>query len=279
MIHLKFLTTCFFVFVITSLSAQNKKEFVYPNGAKSAISLTYDDGLPSHIHTVIPMLKKYKFKATFYPTLSSPSLYAEMDKWKNLVKEGHELGNHTVYHPCQKSIAGMDWVKDYHNLDKYTIEQISEEIQLANTMLLAIDGKKTRTFAYPCAHFFAGGKNYTKVVSSQFLSARGSSEEQKDLLKLSEIDLHNVPSWAPNNHKADELISYIQSIIDQKTFSTLTFHGIGAEHLIISRDAHEKMLQFLDANRDKIWVAPFEEITAYLKSKKVTKKATTNNKK
>ena len=57
------------------------------------------------------MLKRYHFKATFYPTLASPSLYNEMDKWKNLATEGHELGNHTVYHPCQKSKIGMEWVR------------------------------------------------------------------------------------------------------------------------------------------------------------------------
>jgi len=244
------------------------KEFEWPNGAKSAISLTYDDGLPSHINTVAPMLKKYDFKATFYPTLASPSLYDEMDKWKNLATAGHELGNHTVYHPCQKSGIDMDWVKDYLDLDNYTIEQISEEIQLANTMLLAMDGKKSRTFAYPCSHYFAGGKSYRGFVTSQFPSARGASEEQKDLLKLSDIDLYNVPSWAPNNHGADDIISYIQDIIDHNTFSTLTFHGIGAEHMTVSKEAHEEMLKFLDSNRDKIWVGTFEEVTEYLESKK-----------
>ena len=244
------------------------KEFEWPNGAKSAISLTYDDGLPSHINTVAPMLKKYNFKATFYPTLSSLSLYDEMDKWKNLATEGHELGNHTVYHPCQKSGIGMEWVKDYHDLDKYTVEQISEEIQLANTLLLAMDGKKTRTFAYPCAHYFAGGESYRGVILSQFPSARGSSEERKELIELSDIDLYNVPSWAPNNHGANELISYIQNIIDLETFSTLTFHGIGEEYMIVSKSAHEEMLKFLDSNRDKIWVATFQEITEYLELKK-----------
>jgi|GEM_PF-2613849 len=90
------------------------KSFQWPNGAQSALSLTYDDGLPSHINTVAPILKKYNFKATFYITMSSPSLYEEMSKWKSLAIEGHELGNHTNYHPCQKSVEGMEWVPDYY---------------------------------------------------------------------------------------------------------------------------------------------------------------------
>ena len=105
-------------------------------------------------------------------------------------------------------------------------------------------------------------------VSSQFQAARDSSEDQKEMVKVSDIDLYKVPSWAPNNHEADELISNIQKIIDNETFSTITFHGIGAEHMTVSKEAHEKMLEFLDANRDKIWVGTFEEITAYIREKR-----------
>ena len=277
MIRVKYIASSLFLFMLTTLSSQTAKEFKWPNGAKAAISLTYDDGLPSHINTVAPILKKYKFKATFYPTISSPSIYEDIEKWRNIAQEGHELGNHTVYHPCQKSKTGMEWVKDYHDLDKYTLEQIFEEIKIATTFLLALDKKATRTFAYPCAHYFAGGKSYKSFIASNFIAARGSSEKQKKLLQLSDIDLYNVPSWAPNNHSSQQIIAYIQKIIDQKTLSTLTFHGIGAEHLTVSETAHEEVLQFLDSNQDKIWVATFKEVTTYLKSER--KKQTKNLKK
>ena len=265
MINLKSTTTCLIIFVLASSCGQTKKEFSWPNGTMAAIALTYDDGLPSHVNTAAPALKQYGFNATFYPTLSSPSLTDEKEKWAKLVVDGHELGNHTVYHPCQKSKEGMEWVKDEHDLDNYTPKEIAEEINIANTLLTEMDGNQSRTFAYPCSHHFAGGESYVGFVSSQFPSARSSSEEQSELIKISDIDLYNVPSWAPNNHGADELISYIQKIIDLETFSTITFHGIGAEHMRVSKEAHEKMLQFLDSNRDKIWVATFEEITEYLK--------------
>lgn len=262
---MKFKATYLIVFFITSSCGQTKEEFKWPNGVKSAIALTYDDGLSSHVNTAAPALKQYGFKATFYPTLSSPSLIDEKEKWRKLVIDGHELGNHTVYHPCQKSKEGMEWVKDEHDLDNYTSKEIAEEINLANTLLFDIDGNNTRTFAYPCSHYFAGGESYVGYVSSKFPAARASSEEQRELLKISDIDLYNVPSWAPNNHGSDQLIEYIQKIIELETFSTLTFHGIGAEHMTVSKDAHEKMLQFLNSNRDKIWVGTFEEITQYVK--------------
>jgi len=103
------------LFAITTSNAQNMKDFQWPNSAKAAISLTYDDGLASHINTVVPILKKYNFKATFYPTITSESLSNDIDQWKQLAIEGHELGNHTIYHPCQKSKPGMEWVKEHSN--------------------------------------------------------------------------------------------------------------------------------------------------------------------
>lgn len=261
------LLTVLFFMMLTFVFGQDDTEFVWPNGAKAAICLTYDDGLSCHVNTVIPMLNAYNFKGTFYPTLSSPSMYEEMEKWKELAKEGHELGNHTVYHPCRKSLSGMDWVKEHLDLDSYSTEQILDEIKLANSFLLALDNQKERTFAYPCAHFKAGGKSYKDSLYTIFIAARGSSEEQEKLIKPLEIDLFNVPSWAPNENNGEDLISYINEIIANKTLSTITFHGIGAEYMTVSRNSHEEMLKYLDANRDKIWVATFKEVTNYLNSK------------
>ncbi len=254
--------------LLCSSCGQNENTIVWPNGAKSAISLTYDDGLSSHVNTVAPLLNKYGFKATFYPTASSPSLSEENEKWRQLTLNGHELGNHTVYHPCRKSESGMDWVKDEYDLDNYTIEQIAEEIRSANAILSEMDGSHLRTFAYPCSHSFAGGESYVDIVASIFPSARVSSEVQTELVKLPDLDLHKIPSWAPHNHEADQLISYIDKIIEHKTFSTLTFHGIGAEHMKVSQEAHEAMIRYLDSNRDKIWVGTVKENVEYLRSKR-----------
>ncbi|TMM53910.1 polysaccharide deacetylase [Maribacter algarum] len=264
-------TSFLFLFVIISACAQNQDEFKWPNGVQAAICLTYDDGLPSHIQTAAPMLDRYNFKGTFYPTLSSESLYMNMDEWKALTANGHELGNHSVYHPCSKSDVGMEWVADYHDLDSYTHDQIVEELKLANSFLLAMDGLKERTFAYPCAHTAAGGETYKDHVSQDFSAARGSSEKQSNLVSPLEIDLFDVPSWAPNQHDGKALIDYVDKIIKNKTLSTLTFHGIGAEHMRVSKKAHEELLMYLDENRDKIWVATFKEATDYLNSKRAKK--------
>jgi peptidoglycan/xylan/chitin deacetylase (PgdA/CDA1 family) len=248
--------------LLTTVYCQSRNDFKWPNGAKAALCLTYDDGLSSHISTVVPILKRYRFKATFYPTLASSSIKLEMEKWKSLVKDGHELGNHTVYHPCRKS--EVESVKDYLDLDKYTTEQILAEIEVANTFLQALDGKKTRTFAYPCAQLYAGGLSFKDSVAHYATAARGGSYEPLQPLNPLDIDIYNVPAWAPNNNGSKDLIAYIKAILEKGTLGAFIIHGVGEEPMIVSKEDHETMLKFLDAHRNEIWVTTFQEATDYL---------------
>ncbi len=43
--------------------------FAYPNGAKGAVSLTYDDGLTSQLDHAVPQLDARGLKATFFLSL------------------------------------------------------------------------------------------------------------------------------------------------------------------------------------------------------------------
>lgn len=240
-------------------------KFTWPNGAKAAICLTYDDGLPSHINTVGPSLKKYGLSATFYPTMASPSIQTDMEAWRQLAEENHELGNHTLYHPCQKSQPGMDWVPDWYDLDEYSLPQLLGEIQVANTFLQALDGQSSRSFAYPCGQFHAGGQNYTQALEPHSSAARDASESQLPLPGLQNIDLFHIPSWAPNGHDAKALIQYVEKVIEKQTLSSFTFHGIGAEHMQVSVEAHETLLKYLIENKDRIWVTTVEAAADHLR--------------
>ena len=192
----------------------------------------------------------------------SGSINLEMEKWKSIVKDGHELGNHTVYHPCRKSEEG--WVKDYLDLDKYTTEQILVEIEVANTFLQALDGKKTRTFAYPCTHMYAGGLSFKDSVAHYATAARGGFYGPPEPLNPQDIDIYNAPAWGPNNNSSKELIDYIKAVLEKGSFGAFIFHGIGEETMKISEEDHEEMLKFLDAHRNEIWVTTFQEATDYL---------------
>ncbi|MBX2878245.1 MAG: polysaccharide deacetylase family protein [Saprospiraceae bacterium] len=252
------------ILTATPVTTINETAFEWPNGAKAAICLTYDDGLPSHIQTVAPALKKHGLRATFYPTMASESIQAHMAQWRQLAIDGHELGNHSLYHPCQKSEPDMDWVPDWYDLDQYSLQQLLGEVKVANTFLQALDGQESRSFAYPCGHFHADGEDFTKPLQAHNSAARDASESQLALPSIEEVDLFHIPSWAPNGHDAKALIDYVEKVIEQQTLSSFTFHGVGAEHMQISVEAHESLLEYLVKNEDKIWVTTIEAAANYL---------------
>ncbi|MFC2090905.1 polysaccharide deacetylase family protein, partial [Bacteroidota bacterium] len=97
---------------------QDKSNFSWPENYTSAVVLTYDDGLDCHLDVAVPALDAHGFKSTFYCTGDSPSLDNRMDDWRTIVKNGHELGNHTLFHPCDGS--RFDWVTSDADLQTYT---------------------------------------------------------------------------------------------------------------------------------------------------------------
>ena len=130
--------------------AEENPEFSWPNGARAAVNLAYDDALDSQLDHAIPSLNRYGFKGSFYLTLASNTVRLRLDDWRAAAASGHELGNHTLFHPCSASLPDREWVEPQHDLDHITVVEMRERILLANSMLHAIDGQAERTFTAPC---------------------------------------------------------------------------------------------------------------------------------
>jgi peptidoglycan/xylan/chitin deacetylase (PgdA/CDA1 family) len=81
-----------------------------------------------------------------------------MPRWRKLAREGFELGNHTLYHPCPPTPDNPVSSADY------TAHQMVWEIEVMNKFLYALDGNTDRTYAYPCAETTAGGKDYVDTL-------------------------------------------------------------------------------------------------------------------
>lgn len=222
-------------------TAQNKKV---------AISLAYDDALNTQLDHAIPALNKYNMRASFYLTLSSPTIKLRLPEWRKAASLGHELANHTIYHPCMRSKPGREWVTSYKNLDAYPMNKIVEEVTLANTILHMIDGKTARTYTPPCLDLEASGKSYIQSVEELFVAIKG--QESTHGLKA---------DWLfPNGQTGQALIDYVKTQARSKDIINITFHGVGGEHIAVSKDAHDALLQYLDSNRDIYWVDSYVNI-------------------
>jgi len=232
---------------------------------KCAVALTYDDALNVHLDNVVPLLDSLGFKGTFYLSASFPGFSARVSDWISVSKRGHELGNHTLFHPCEGSLPGREWVKPDYDLKKYTVGRMVDEIRMANTLLQTLDGKTERTFAYPCGDMKAGDSSYVEKIRADFLGARGVEGKMQ---KLDEIDVYDVGAYMVNGQSGDELIRLVKEAMAKHALLVFLFHGVGGEHALnVSLDDHRKMLYFLKDNEKDIWVAPMVEIAKYVRER------------
>ncbi len=260
-IYLSLFLFILIIFLLPQInSAQTNPQFP----KKCVVSLTYDDGIDIDLDNVVPALDSLGFKGTFYVPANSSSLECRMDEWKAIAKEGHELGNHTLFHPCFGKSMKRDWVAPEYDLDSYTMKRMVDEIKLANTFLKLIDGKDERTFAYTCGDQVIGGENLWDKIKDQFIAARGVNGEMP---KLGEINLGNIGSYMMINATGDEMIDLVKQAMKNNSLIVFLFHGVGGGHnLNVSLEAHSKLLHFLKDNEKDIWVAPFIEVAKYVQN-------------
>ncbi len=108
-------------------------EHLNPN--QSFVSLTIDDA-PHPLTTplLLAALRRANVKATFFVVGDGLQLYPELAR--RIVADGHELGNHSHYHPSHPNLAGLPPAK------------YDAEVRRCFTAIRAL-GKNTRLFRPP----------------------------------------------------------------------------------------------------------------------------------
>nr|WP_316643642.1 polysaccharide deacetylase family protein [uncultured Roseateles sp.] len=244
--------------------AGHTEGFKWPGGAKAAVSLSYDDALNSQLDNALPALNAHGLKATFYLTLASEVVAKRLPEWRRAAAQGHELGNHTLYHPCSRSKPGRDWVAPHRDLDKISVTQLREEIVLANAYLQAIDGRTERTFTAPCVDLLAAGQPYLPSIRSEFVAIKASDGGVAPDMAM--LDPYNIGTAGPEGVSGEALIAIVKEAAAKGTLASITFHGIGGDYLTVSKEAHEALLKHLAANTKDYWVDSFVNIMGYVAS-------------
>ena len=253
--------------VLALFQAANAAEptpFKWPGGAKAAVSLSYDDALPSQLDNALPALNALGLKATFYLTLANDAVAQRLPEWRRAAAQGHELGNHSLFHPCSKSAPGRDWVAPYRDLDSTSVEAMRQEVILANTFLQAIDGQTERTYTAPCVDLLAAGKPYLPAIQTAFVGIKSRAGGVAP--DMATFNRYDVGTAMPDGLNGEQLIAVVQQAAAQGTLASITFHGIGGDYLSVSKEAHEALLKHLATRRDVYWVDSFVNITRHVRS-------------
>lgn len=223
----------------------------WPGGKQAAVVLTYDDALSSQLDTALPVLDAAGLKATFFLTGKGLSP-ASVVRWRAAAAGGHELGNHTVFHPC---LAAAYPAPAHYTVEVYTVDTMLAEIKTMNTVLAAIDGKPVHPLATPCGTHVAGGVDYLPALRQSGLVRynRGVSGTPGDPF--------DVPSvWYAGKASGADMIAAVEKTAKSGGLIVFGFHGVGGDYLTTSAEAHAQLVAYLKAHRDTIWVAPFSTV-------------------
>jgi sialate O-acetylesterase len=246
-----------------------QKPFAWPAGVECAVSLTYDDGLPVHYQLVAPLLERNGLRAAFYPMVQS-DLWAHPEEWRALAQAGHELGNHTLFHPCRRTAAGQyPWLAEEFNLCGYSPARLRIELEVANFVLRLLDGQSARTYGNTCCDTTIGSgaaeQPIDPILADLFVAARGALTDMP-AEPARGVNLLNVGCISADGRPFDELAGLVEDARARGGWAVLMIHGVGAEthELHLDPRVHERFVAWL-AQQQGVWAAPFREVASYVR--------------
>lgn len=237
---------------------------MWGDGRRAAVSLSYDDGLPEHLDAVPRALEARGLRGTFYVPGSSPVLHAQPERFRALAAAGHELGNHSLFHPCRKDRLGMDWVDEAYDLAAYSPRRIADELRAANLLLHLIDGRERRSYGATCCHTtIAGDEDMLPHLAGLFTAVRAAGGGGVWTPGGGGVPV--LPTTSGDGCSAEAIMAAVDVAIASGGWLVVMIHGVGpANHrLHITHDEHERLLDALAAHRD-LHVAPVTAIAEAL---------------
>lgn len=233
-----------------------ERKFAWPDGRQAAILLTYDDAISaSDLDVAGPQLDRARLKGTFF-LMGKSVRAADVPRWRALAASGHELGNHTVNHPCRRGTYDMP---GQYNSESYSVGVLLTEIGVMNTLLTALDGKPQHAFATPCGHTTVGGEDYIGPLKASGLatfirdaSAMPAFAEGPRIMENGFVGTSGA-----------DMIAWVKQVESAGALGVVVFHGVGGDYLSVTAEAHQQLVDYLAAQRSRIWTAPYSEAMSY----------------
>jgi len=200
----------------------NNDTFAWPAGKKAALSLSFDDARPSQVERALPVLDAFGVPATFY--VQCHNVERRLDDWRRAVARGHEIGNHTLSHPCTGNYA----FSRANALEEYSLERMEPELTGASAAIHELLGVTPQTFAYPCGQTFVGRgeqlQSYVPLVARHFLAGRAIGESAND---PAFADLAQLMSIVVDGATLEVVQAHVEKALKSGGWLILVAHDVG----------------------------------------------------
>jgi peptidoglycan/xylan/chitin deacetylase (PgdA/CDA1 family) len=242
---------------------QASPAFAWPTGKRVAVSLSFDDGRASQVEGGTALLDRYGVKATFYVVPSA--IEKKIEGWKQAAASGHEIGNHSLNHPCSGNFA---WSRG-KALEDYTIDHMRRELTDANRRITELLGVTPESFAYPCGQTFVGRgvgtQSYVPVAASVFVSARGWLDEAPN--DPSYVDFAQLTGIESDGKDFEQILAIVEAARQTGSWVVLAGHDIGTGGPQTTRVAMlERLCAYANDPSNGVWMAPVGTVAKYVRA-------------
>jgi len=244
---------------------ESKQTFHWPGGKRVAVSLSFDDARLSQVDRGLDVLNPTGVKVTFF--VVPEGVKQRLEGWKRAVASGHEIASHSMNHPCS---GNFPWSFD-NALENYTLEQMSQQLDEANTEIQRLLGVRMVTFAYPCGQKFVGRgrqvKSYVPVVAEKFLVGRGYYDEYFNDPAF--CDLAQAGGTAFDDMDYIQMVKLIARAAEQGAWIIFVGHEIGERAFqVTDATALAALCRYMQDPANGIWVDTVERIGRYVQQQR-----------
>ena len=239
--------------------------FTWPDGKRVAVSLSFDDARPSQVDDGTALLDRYGVKATFYVVPSA--VEKKLDGWKRAAAGGHEIGNHSLHHPCSGNFA---WSRG-KALEDYTLDQMRRELSDANRRITELLGVTPVSFAYPCGQSSVGRgvgtQSYVPVVASAFVTSRGWLDEAPN--DPSYVDFAQLTGIESDGKDFDQILAIVEAARQTGSWVVLAGHEMGKDGPQTTRlTMLERLCAYANDRANGVWMAPVGTVAKYVRAQR-----------
>jgi peptidoglycan/xylan/chitin deacetylase (PgdA/CDA1 family) len=248
--------------LVALMATLHSQSFQWPEGKRAAVSLSFDDGRVSQVDTGLALLKKANVKVTFYVTPGA--VEKRLDGWKQAVADGHEIGSHSLTHPC----TGNYTFSSQNALEEFDLPKMAAQLDEATDRIHKLLGVKPATFAYPCGLKFVGRgrevKSYVPLIAERFLVGRGYLDEFANAPAVT--DLAQAMGTPLDDLEFPQMKTIVDSATKEGRWIIFAGHDFGERRRqTTDTKALEMLIGYLKDPANGVWLGTVAEIGAYVK--------------
>lgn len=190
---------------------------------RAAISLSFDDARPSQLRLGVPLFDRLGVAVTFF--VLPNAVEQNCAEWLGALARGHEIGSHTLTHPCSANFA---WSRQ-NALEGMTIADFESDVREANRCLRHLLDIEPTVFAYPCGHTFVGRGRSTEslvpLIAESFKVGRTFNDVTAN--SPADVDLAQTRCINSDEKTFENLLPMLEAAVADSAWLVLGGHEIG----------------------------------------------------